>query len=111
MNFHKHKTTTFADYLNRWIEAGNWIFCLVKVSLFQKMKILKNTTDRQWKITSLRDFSIFGILLSTNILPLRGSPVRDIMLVEKKLTLIAQKSHRDVTITRHSANSHFFVGQ
>ena len=34
-------------------------------------------------VSSLRDFSLFCILLSTNILPLRGSPVRDLILVEK----------------------------
>jgi len=62
-------------------------------------------------VSSLRDFSLFCILLSTNILPLQGSPVRDLILVEKKLTHLSQKSRRDVTFTRHSANSGFFVGQ
>jgi hypothetical protein len=55
-------------------------------------------------ITSLQDFLFFRILFSTNILPLRGSPVRDLMWVEIKLTPLVTKSHRDVTVTRHSAN-------
>jgi hypothetical protein len=47
------------------------------------VKVFKKTFDRQKEVSSLRDFSVLIILLSTNILPLRGSPVRDLMWVEK----------------------------
>jgi len=60
-------------------------------------------TDKVY-ITSLWDCLFFLILLSTDILPLWGSPVRDLMWVEINLIPIVSKSHRDVTITGHSAN-------
>ena len=40
---------------------------------------------------------------------LADCPVRDLILVEKKLTHLSQKSRRDVMLTRHSANSCFFL--
>ena len=44
MNFNKQKTTTFSDYLNRRIEAGNWIF-FSKSFTFPKNETIKKVLN------------------------------------------------------------------
>jgi hypothetical protein len=69
-----------------------------------KIKLLLTNKANISSLTGLYTFS-YPTFYQHFIRRFADSPVRDLMWVERKLTPFVTKSHRGVTITRHSANS------